>query len=263
MLVVAAVRGEAREPAFDLRGGRRLLVQAQVRHGRTLGERDLGREVPEHGRIARGDEVFDDHEPRMRARLDREAGMLDRGLGRARDMDDVERLGDLAAFGDADQDAAGSEGVGQERIAVVSVLARLAQERERCRRLAIDEGPEVHDLEPRRREAVGQRGVEAPVDQHDAPRALDRQQAGVGQGGRARGAGRRRFERVCRDARVIEVFPVLVAPVRQAARTQSPERPLAAAGPGGAARQPAAGGGHALEAERLVHAAAVPSRSQS
>ena len=105
-----------------------------------------------------------------------DARLVDRGRAGRRDVHEVERLRELAARRDADEDAARGEGVGEERIAVVGVLARRAQERERRLRVALEQGREVDDLEARGRAAVGEPRVEAAVDEHDAARARDRQQ---------------------------------------------------------------------------------------
>jgi hypothetical protein len=164
--------------------------------------------------------------------------------------------------GDAQQDAAGSQGVGEEGIAVVSIFAGRAQQRERRLGLPSKERAEVQDLEPLEVARVRQRRLEAAVDEDDAARAGNREQPG--REGRGIGAGKRRgVERVFGDARVVEVFPVLVAPVRQTAGDHRVERAGAPARPGWArGRQARTCGGNALEGRR-AHAATIPSRSQS
>ena len=250
VLVVAAARGEPRDPGLDLGGSRRLLVQAQVRQGRAFCKHDFGREIAEHGRVPRGHELLDQHEPRARARLDHDARMLDRGHGRGRDVDEVKRLGDFAFIGDADQDAAGGEGVGEEREAVVGVVARRAQELERRRRISLEQGAEVRDVEPRSGEAVGQRSVETPVDEHDAARARDRQQARVGQGCGAaapRGPTRRGTAAMRAWSRYFQFSSRRSGSPRARSVPSARSRRRAQADPPGS---PGAGGGDALD-ERL------------
>ena len=141
VLLVAAARRGAHDPGLDLGGGGAVLVQAQVADGRALAEREFGREVAERRRLAEGDEMLEQRESCAGAGVDDDARLVDRGRAGGRDVHEVDRFRELAAGGDADEHAARGERVGEERVAVVGVVARRAQESSRRLRDRARSGP--------------------------------------------------------------------------------------------------------------------------
>ena len=185
------------------------------------------------------------------------------GRAARRELHEVDRIRNLASGRDAHEDAARRKRVRKKRIAIVSVIARRAQQGERRLRCALEQCREIEDLESRRSSEIGEARREAAVDEHHAARTAERQEP-RGEGGGIGLALRGRLEGEARDARVVEVFPVLVAPVRQSFRDQRFERALTPLRPRRTARRRRrAARRDALDGACRAHAAAVPSRSQS
>ena len=253
VLFVAAARRGSHHPGLDLGRGRAVLVQPQVADRGALAERRVrprGCRGPPPRRGRRNARAACSG---AGAHFDDDARLVDRGRAGRRDVHEVDRFRKLAARRDPEQHAARGERIGEQRIAVVRLVARRAQQRDRRLRIAVDQGGEVDDLETRGRARRRElRGV-AAVHQHHAVRARDFEEAG----GERRGIrlrGRLGIEGVLADARMVEVLPVLVAAVGKAARDEPTEGRVPPARPGGpaaeAGREPGVRRGDALDRAR-------------
>ena len=172
------------------------------------------------------------------ARVDDDARLVDRGRAGRRDVHEVDRFAEFTACRDPDEDAACRERIGEQRIAVVCLVARPAQERVRRLRVALDQGREVDDLEARGRGWRRECCRVAAIHQHDAVCARNFKEPRVDRNADRGCGGRLGIERVLADARVVEVLPVFVAAIGEPARDERAERRVPPARPGGTAGEP-------------------------
>ena len=265
VLLVAAARRRAHDAGFDLRGRRAVLVEPHVAQRGGFADRDLGGEVSERLGVRQRDEMLDQGHARAGAGLDDDARVVHARSRGARDVREVQRRPELAARGEADQDAAGGEGIRQQGVAVVGLVAGLAHQRDRGLGIALDQAREVGHLDPVGA-SRGQGRIEAAVHEHHPRRAVETKQARRHRGrlGPSRGLG---LERVFPHASVVQILQVLVAAVGQPPLDEAAERLPATSRPGGAPGErrcaPRVGGRDAVEGRHCVHAAAVPGFSQS